>query len=227
MIEINCTNCGKCFKVKPHIFREPTKLGRFCSSSCRSTFSAKTNPATQKNRVITNCSFCGKELMLQPNRILEKNFCDNSCAGKYGLSLRWPTGAKTVTVTCAFCGIDKTIPAWEYDMRSKRGQSQFFCNRSCFGGWKSANWNAEHNPAWKGGWNNHGSGWNMMRNLVRIEQNYACDDCGISEVELGRAIDVHHIVPARLFKRKADSNFRENLVGLCHACHMERENFLK
>jgi 5-methylcytosine-specific restriction endonuclease McrA len=63
----------------------------------------------------------------------------------------------------------------------------------------------------------------MIRDVVRKEQNYKCFDCGISEIKLKRELDIHHIIPARLFKRKSDASHRPNLIGLCHPCHMKRE----
>ena len=42
----------------------------------------------------------------------------------------------------------------------------------------------------------------------------------VSQKELGRALDVHHIRPVSDFDNPDDSNYVENLVTLCHDCHM-------
>lgn len=223
MVKLNCTLCGQPFELPESATKIPTKYGRFCSAKCRSKFAAEIANRDRIKRVEVNCAYCGKTLSLQPYRILDKNFCSNSCRGKYGLALKWPNGAEMTTITCAYCGKEKIIPRWEINERAKRGQEKFFCNRQCFGYWKSANWAGENNPSWKGGWTPHGTGWEKIRQIVRYEQDYKCLDCGITEDKLGKELDVHHTIPARFFKRKADASIRSNLVALCHSCHMKRE----
>lgn len=223
-VKTNCIECGKEIYIKKYLINKPTKTGgRFCSPSCRSKYNSRYVAQCQPNRVKTSCAYCGKELLLEPYRILEKNFCSNSCRGKYGLKIKWPHGITTQTVTCSFCNKSIEIPKWEYRLRLERGQIQFFCDRVCFSGWKSANWNGKRNPSWKGGWTPHGTGWDAVCEIVRHEQNYTCEDCGVTEKELGRALDVHHKIPARLFANRKEASNRENLVGLCHPCHMRRE----
>ena len=224
-VETTCYYCSKIFYMKSYLVKIPTKHGRFCSATCRSKFAAQIANKDRIKKVIKNCAFCGKEIHLQPYRIInvENNFCSKSCGMKYGLKIKWKDGKKTVNVHCAYCGEIKTISEWDKQQKEKRGQEQFFCDRVCFGKWKSANWNGENNPSWKGGWTPHGTGWGIIRDVVRKEQDYKCKDCKITEDKLGKQLDIHHIIPARLFKRKADASFRTNLVGLCHKCHMKRE----
>lgn len=156
-IEIPCTYCGKLFGLKPYLAKIPTKHGRFCSAECRSKFSGKIVKEKLTTKIDTNCAQCGKVITVQPYRLLntENNFCSRSCSTKYQLAKRWASGAMMAIVTCAFCGKEKTVPQWEVNERAKRGQEQFFCNRQCFGSWKSANWSKENNPSWKGGWTKH------------------------------------------------------------------------
>jgi hypothetical protein len=42
----------------------------------------------------------------------------------------------------------------------------------------------------------------------------------VPQEELGRALDVHHIKPVSSFVNANDANYIENLVSLCHDCHM-------
>lgn len=220
---VNCAACGKTFTVKPYTLNIPTKYGRFCSMTCRSRYVSARSPSSQKRRVKVNCAQCGKEIEIVPSRMADKVFCSPECVGKHTCDMRWAQGAELAEVECAYCGKSKTIPAWEFRERAKRGQMRFFCDRTCFGKWKSANWSLENNPSWKGGWTPHGKGWSIIAEQVRLEQGYECADCGVSQETTGKKLDVHHIVPARLFKRKADASTRPNLVALCHRCHMARE----
>jgi predicted HNH restriction endonuclease len=41
--------------------------------------------------------------------------------------------------------------------------------------------------------------------------------------EYGRALDVHHITPAREFEDGEKRNAMENLISLCVRCHTEWE----
>jgi len=53
--------------------------------------------------------------------------------------------------------------------------------------------------------------------LARQRDNYTCQRCGITEDELGRALDVHHIDDDK------ENNEQSNLLSLCHSCHSIRE----
>jgi len=47
----------------------------------------------------------------------------------------------------------------------------------------------------------------------------------MTAAELGRSLDVHHIVPFREFGRERylEANDPGNLVALCNVCHTARE----
>ncbi len=224
-IIFKCKECQSIYEKRSGFDSKVVKYGRFCSMSCKSKYIARLNPSSQRKRIKLNCAFCGKQLELQPYRKngVKNNFCSRSCTMKYNLKKRWKDGVKVANVVCNYCGTTFQIPVWELRMRKRRGQKQFFCNRQCFGKWKAVNWCLENNPSWKGGWTAHGKGWSIICKVVRREQGYKCLDCGISEKELGRKLDVHHIIPARLFKTKLESCNRSNLMGDCHPCHMKRE----
>lgn len=225
-VKVNCTECQREYHIRKYLILKPTKNGRFCSQSCKSKFYARIIPSCQPRKIKTKCGYCGLEIELQPYRIGNINFCSNSCRGKYGLSIRWADGPKIIDIHCSFCKTLLKFPAQIYNSRKKRNQETFFCGRKCFSAWKAAHWIGESNPSWKGGWTPHGTGWRAACEIVRHEQNYICEDCKITENELGRSLDVHHKKPARLFKTKKESSFRENLVGLCHRCHMAREHLV-
>lgn len=83
------------------------------------------------------------------------------------------------------------------------------------------------NPLWKGGHaKNYGPGWVRARADARGEDP-KCDNCGSDGSD--RSLDVHHIVPVRLFERSEkyeiqDAHTQGNLVVLCRQCHMRAEH---
>lgn len=72
----------------------------------------------------------------------------------------------------------------------------------------------------------YGTDWPEQRNLARKRDNYTCQRCGITEDNLGKQLDVHHIVKFRYFgiKRHKEANVLTNLVCLCTSCHHIVEN---
>lgn len=61
--------------------------------------------------------------------------------------------------------------------------------------------------------------WESIRLAVRIRDNFTCQRCGITEEELGRALDVHHKNP---FLKSEDSSL-DNLITLCRSCHKKAD----
>ncbi|QKY20047.1 HNH endonuclease [Halolamina sp. CBA1230] len=84
----------------------------------------------------------------------------------------------------------------------------------------------EENPRWKGGVSvNYGAGWTTARSRV-LERDEVCQHCGHDGSE--RRLEVHHIVPFRLFDQaedvpKPDAHDPGNLVLLCRSCHWKAE----
>ena len=223
-IDTTCAGCGAIFPLKPYLAKKRTKRGRFCSMGCRSRFMATLNPATQPRPVLSACAHCHTEIKLKASKVRVINFCSHSCRGAYGCGKRWADHDGKTQVPCAQCNEPIALRTWQVRLKIARGQRQFFCDRDCFGKWKAENWRLENNPSWKGGWTPHGKGWNVICAEVREEQGHACAECGITEQQIRKALDVHHIIPARLFANRRDASYRKNLVGVCHPCHMRIEN---
>ena len=85
----------------------------------------------------------------------------------------------------------------------------------------------EQNPNWRGGYSpRYGPGWSVARERVR-ERDTVCQSCG--EDGSTHQLDVHHIVPVRLFREQncmelADAHALDNLVLLCKPCHSLAEH---
>lgn len=81
-----------------------------------------------------------------------------------------------------------------------------------------------NNPRWKGGHKHwRGSNWRKQRDAARRRDAYTCQDCGRAEEELGRKLQVHHIVPFESFEAWEEANNLDNLISLCISCHVIRE----
>jgi DEAD/DEAH box helicase domain-containing protein len=70
---------------------------------------------------------------------------------------------------------------------------------------------------WRNDPNDYGSGWDRLREQVRQRDGYRCQVCGAPEQ--GRAHDVHHRLPFRLFPSAEQANRMDNLTTLCPNCH--------
>jgi len=85
----------------------------------------------------------------------------------------------------------------------------------------------EANPMWKGGHtDDYGPGWRPARRRVR-DRDKVCQKCGHDGSE--SQLEVHHIVPVRLFDRSDVTDISEahdlsNLLLLCFDCHRVEEH---
>jgi DEAD/DEAH box helicase domain-containing protein len=74
---------------------------------------------------------------------------------------------------------------------------------------------------WTNDSNQYGPAWPRLRELVRQRDGYRCQVCG--QPEQGRAHDVHHKTPFRLFASPELANSLDNLLTLCPSCHRRVE----
>lgn len=179
------------------------------------------------------CDHCGTMFRRPPanrtgrNRRGTKNYCSRDCMalayqGRM-VGEKSPRWKGRETRPCDHCGSPVTRPAWAWKNRSLT-----FCDRSCFAQWKSANWTAGANPSWRGGHAPYyGGNWKRQQREARRRDGHQCKFCGISESQLRRALDVHHICPFRYFRVEncRVANRLSNLVSLCEHCHTYLERF--
>jgi 5-methylcytosine-specific restriction endonuclease McrA len=88
---------------------------------------------------------------------------------------------------------------------------------------------------WTGGcqtW--RGPNWNEQSEKARERDGYCCQSCGITQSELGKKLDVHHIRPFRKFgfipyknKNYIQANQLDNLITLCPSCHQKTEHRIR
>lgn len=70
----------------------------------------------------------------------------------------------------------------------------------------------------------YGPMWRKTAQLSRDLHQNVCQDCGISEEELGQKLSVHHIVPFVSFDSIEEANLQSNLIPICEKCHRVRHS---
>jgi len=90
-----------------------------------------------------------------------------------------------------------------------------FCSYDCKADWQRENFTGENNP----------SSWSKSRKRARERANYVCEHpyCNKTVEDVGRNLDVHHIVPFRYFDSHREANKLDNLILLCPTHHKTEE----
>ncbi len=125
------------------------------------------------------------------------------------------------TVHCRFCHKKIDLPPWIDPL----AVSLHFCSPACRQAW------AEETPALEvrldGRPGRRGASWEIQSSLARQRDGFRCRECGVTEEDLGRQLDVHHRIPFASFRSSVDANQLENLVSVCPACHSKLEAQLR
>jgi hypothetical protein len=243
-----CPQCGKNFsywlstmkgKPKVHCSRKCQSLsGRVsatcpvCSvefsrhksepSVCCSRKCADRHKEKDENYTTFACYECGKEvrrLTCQFNGAEKYHFCGRQCFAAWMARTKIISAPRLNRVrrSCEICEAEfDTIPS-EVAMGWAR-----FCSRKCCGVWMARTFVGENSAHWRGGYDPYyGPNWSEQRRQVRARDNYTCQRCGVTESQLERELDVHHVMPFRTFGRDryAEANNPDNLKCYCAGCH--------
>ncbi len=128
------------------------------------------------------------------------------------------TKDQMLDVPCSYCSKLVQMPEWYV----KHGLKLHFCDSECFEKWKRE---ADKEPLIRldGHPDKRGGNWESQAQQARERDLYTCQTCGATEKELGKQLDVHHILPYRMFKSNVEANRLENLICVCHSCHRKIE----
>ena len=124
-----------------------------------------------------------------------------------------------VRMRCTGCGKTIRVPQWLFEQELKL----HFCSKACRKWWTSGRdldgdrLVLDGRPEYRGG------NWEIQAQRARERDRYTCRICRITEEELGKQLDVHHVIPFRLFKSPVEANKLSNLISVCHSCHMKLE----
>lgn len=189
-----CSFCSKIYLPK-------CNKSVFCSKDCYTN----SNPLP-----VVDCGFCKKPFKQKRGHKHCSRFCRDS-------------NTKFVTLTCLNCLETFMIQACLIN----KGRSGKYCSTSCSEEYRvgpaSANWQGG-----KSLWNSRGyrgPNWKLQSKKTRERDGFCCKnpECGKTQVENGRELPVHHIIPYWNYTSWRKANRLSNLVTLCDVCHGKEE----
>lgn len=215
-----CPQCGKPFWYYKSWPR------KYCSRKCSAAVNSKANLGIKELGPMS-CDVCGKEITGQKWR--GRRFCSRKCFAKHlsrtlkGIPRpevrgKKPHLYKRVEKQCPQCGK-------VFMVKQSQASRRRFCSKICHSRWlsESGTMAGDLNRNWQGGpFSYYGPNWVRQRRTARHRDNYTCQLCGVSEQQLGRELDVHHVVPFRNFgvAQYQQANRLSNLISLCNKCHL-------
>lgn len=199
-----CKYCGKIMEIIPSDKRE------FCDKNCFNEY-LKLEHDKNIDNYDYHCKICNAKISPQNGRLYEREFCSRECYSVYLSQIH----TNKVHVNCGYCGKDLEVIPSKVDKREK-----IYCDVKCMAKDYSARFSGENSPTWTGGKRHYTGGWLNARNEIREIDECTCQICGITENELGKQMDVHHIQKYKDFDDKFKANELSNLVCLCWRCHM-------
>lgn len=125
-----------------------------------------------------------------------------------------------VDTRCAHCRQQIAVRAW-YAARTQL----HFCGAHCRQAWTEAQPSFEVRLGATS--KQRGANWELQARKARERDGFACRECGVSEEDLGRQLDVHHKIPYRSFASNIEANKLEHLVAVCASCHAKLETDLR
>ena len=196
-----CSYCQKDIERKSHRAKYNKTGLWYCDKKCRGAYQTSL-------RTMSTCPICEKEFYAKPYRFdrSEQLACSRKCKAIL-------LGGGGQIVNCEQC--QKSFYRKNAELKTHN-----FCCRECMGAWQSQNMIGENSNSWRGGWPEYyGPSWSSRRRQAYERDNGTCQCCNATADQFGRALDVHHIKPFRLFSDHNDANDLSNLVTLCPICH--------
>lgn len=144
------------------------------------------------------CVTCGEQFRYYPS-VRDGQFCSNECSNE--------PRKRRVEVTCPNC--EETFERWQ-------SLDTEYCSLRCWG----SDYGVETDNLYR-------EGWNQKRRQALERDGFQCTVCGITAEEhnkqFGFGLDVHHVVPVRLFaqwdKPLEDAHAVRNLETVCRTHH--------
>lgn len=159
------------------------------------------------------CKTCGVKKFINP--AANYKYCSRQCREKdpeYRTKLPQRNPKKKIELNCKQC--NKTF------LVMKCHSSRLFCCFNC----SSLYHSGSNHSQWNGGVVWYGSNWKSQRKRARARDNNICQLCGkTKEQNRGLNMDVHHVIPFKMFESYKRANNINNLISLCISCHRKQE----
>lgn len=225
----DCAHCSKAVYGKDvSVCRNGKKSDKiFCDRDCYNNYRIALRASTL-SATSTKCKGCDATVGALSKKGVKPLYCSFECR------VRHKTPKPQVCVNCGheFCA----IKWFKGRKRATRVTHAKTCSAKCHNQWIRNNperkrkiseaFRGEKHPNWQGGPTTdkgrhyRGAGWTRIRKEIRKRDNYTCQDCGVTEAEHGRALDVHHKRPFNQFNGDNEkANKPSNLITLCKKCH--------
>ncbi|NUB91108.1 HNH endonuclease [Haloterrigena sp. SYSU A121-1] len=198
-IHRDCQHCGD------EIITTENRNQKYCSKKCYLDSIAALTVKACKNPVCDNEFECYDQEG-------KGEFCSSDCMYDYR------TIESREVVSCEVCGK-------EFHILRNNKDDRRFCSNECRHEWirkgRVLDYFGENNPNWRGGTTYYyGHNWIEMREVTLSRDDHSCVICGRSLTELDSSLEVHHIIPVRIFSQASNANHLENLVTVCRDHHI-------
>lgn len=223
------TDCPVCSKRFWYHRSWPRK---YCSRACSASVNGRSNLKETGKSIDLACDQCGKAFSRIESEVnlTKLHFCSQACWGAYlaktqkgiprpEVAGERPDLQKRVMLICDECH-------QSFFVKQSSAPHRHFCSKSCMiqaqkrlTGELANGWKGGHPPY-------YGPNWRQQQRNTRNRDAYTCRRCGITESELGKHLDVHHIRPFREFDpdHYREANALSNLISYCVSCHLEIEH---
>jgi hypothetical protein len=204
-----CKGCGTWFY-------DPQSRRKFCDGCDPNAGKHNGNWSGAKEGA--DCERCGTTFEYYPSD--KRGVYCSECVAESDefLGDSYTKDAERVEKECDQCGGTMDVLQSKLD----RGDGRF-CSRNCLGDWLSENVVGEDHHMWKEGKSSYTGDWVEVRDDARDRDEHECQVCGVTRVENGQRLDVHHIQPVREFEDPQDAHRLDNVVSLCRSCHAKVE----
>jgi hypothetical protein len=162
------------------------------------------------------CKYCKTEFQGRRSSV----YCSRACRNKDNPIKYTKERKKKHSVACKGINKGKNNPMYgkSGELSPTFGTKRTLECRKRLSELKKGKYLAENNPNWQGGISNnpYPLDWNnVLKDSIRLRDNFICQECGIHQDELDRKLDIHHI--------DYDKNNLnpKNLISLCRKCHIK------
>lgn len=238
-VVLQCAECGK--EIQRYKQYADAHEYKFCGKYCHAAWKTKNTRAENHPRWVSDlsapCDQCGTPCRQKKRYRNKHTFCSMKCfnawmsANKRGKSNH--NYKAPIVKPCDNCG---EIVSRKPNRVGDTSRRYHFCSKKCKGEWMgkniAENYSGPNSHLWKGGTvKYYGPNWKRQARDARKRDDHQCQHCGMTQAELGRKLDVHHIVPFREFGYviEENDNYRQanrlsNLISLCPQCHRKVED---